>query len=321
MDKHAKVYIAGHTGLVGRALTRRLDAEGYTRVLRRPRAELDLCDQAATLAFFEAERPDYVVLAAARVGGIHANASYPAEFIYTNLAIQVNVLTAAHHCGVKRLLFFGSSCAYPKNAAQPMREEDLFTGPLEPTSAPYAVAKLAGIEMCAAYNRQFGTRFLSVIPATVYGPGERVDPMDAHVLPALLARFRKAKRGLDGGVPGNEQVIVWGTGSAQREFLFVEDLADASILLMRLGEAEFEALLQGPHGVLNMGGNEEVTIRDLAALIKEIAGYQGRMVFDTTRPDGAPRKQLDATRIARLGWRPKTSLAEGVRRTDRKSVV
>ena len=309
MDLEAKIYIAGHTGLVGRALQGRLETEGYANIVTRRHADLELCRQSAVGQFFAAEQPEYVFLAAARVGGINANSTYPAEFITTNLGIQVNVVAAAHTYGVKRLIFFGSNCAYPKAAPQPTREDHLLTAPLEPTSAPYAMAKLAGMQMCAAYNAQHGTRFLALIPPTVYGPHDNFDPLDSHVLPALIRRFREAKQ------RGDQTVTVWGTGSARREFLFADDLADVCWLLMRLPDAEFDNLLRAPLSALNVGGSEEIAIRDLAELIKDVVGYPGRIVFDSTRPDGAPRKLLDTSRLGRLGWRSKIALTEGIQRT------
>jgi len=313
MEKDARIYIAGHTGLVGAALDRGLRAEGYTRIVTRPRAELDLTRQDQVEAFFHAEQPEYVFLAAARVGGIQANAAYPAEFIHTNLAIQANVIHAAYRHGVKRLLFFGSSCAYPKHAAQPMREEYLLTGPLEPTSESYAMAKLAGISMCAAYNRQYGACFIPVIPATVYGPRDNFDLEAGHVLPALLRRFDAAKRGLAGAE--REAVAIWGTGAARREFLFVDDLVGACLRLMRLDEASLRELLQRPVPVINIGTGVDIAIRDLAQLIGQIVGYTGQIVFDTSKPDGAPRKQLDTAKLDRLGWHPAISLETGLQKT------
>jgi GDP-L-fucose synthase len=313
MEKQSKIYVAGHTGLVGSALGRRLEADGYGSVLTRTHAQLDLTDQGQVEAFFRSQAPEYVFLAAARVGGIHANATYPAEFIYTNLAIQTNVLHAAYRHRAKRVIFFGSSCAYPKQAPQPMREEYLHGGPLEPTSEPYGMAKLAGMSMCAAYNRQHGARFLPVIPATVYGPHDSFDPAGSHVLPALLRRFVEARRALARGE--TPEVVIWGTGQARREFLFVDDLAQACLMLMGLDEARFDTLLEPPLPVTNIGAGEDICIRDLATMIAGIVGYDGPITFDASKPDGAPRKQLDTSRLARLGWRPSTSLTDGLRRT------
>lgn len=310
METNASIYVAGHTGLVGSALVRNLHARGYTRIVTKSRAELDLTQQAHVEAFFRAERPAYVFLAAARVGGIRANAIYPAEFIQTNLAIQNNVIHAAHQFGAKRLLFFGSSCAYPKYAPQPMQEASLLTGPLEPTSEPYAMAKLAGISMCAAYNRQYGTRFISAIPATVYGPGDNFDLEAGHVLPALLRRFEAAKRGLSSE---SEGVAIWGTGAARREFLFVDDLVSACLMLMSLPEKQVDEVLREP--VVNIGAGADITIHDLAHLIGRVVGYSGRIIFDATKPDGAPRKQLDTAALGRLGWHSMTSLEKGIQIT------
>lgn len=309
MEKDARIYIAGHTGLVGSALERGLRAEGYTRIVTRPHAELDLTRQDQVEAFFRAEQPEHVFLAAARVGGIRANAAYPAEFIHTNLAIQSNVIHAAYRHGIKRLLFFGSSCAYPKHAAQPMREDSLLTGPLEPTSEPYAMAKLAGMSMCAAYNRQYGTRFVSVIPATIYGPRDNFDPEAAHVLPALLRRFHEARRANGDGV------TIWGTGMPRREFLFADDLVDACLFIMRLDDAQLQAALNRPAPVINIGAGSDIAVHDLAELIRQVVGYEGRIEFDTSKPDGAPRKQLDTTTLDQLGWRPTTPLEKGIRVT------
>ena len=313
MDRDSRIYIAGHTGLVGSALDARLRADGHTRILTRRHADLDLTRQSEVESFFEAERPEYVFLAAARVGGIGANAARPAEFIHANLAIQANALHAAYRFGVRRLLFFGSSCAYPRDAAQPLREDDLLTGPLEPTSEPYAMAKLAGISMCAAYNRQYGTRFIPVIPATVYGPGDNFDPETSHVLPALLGRFREAMRRTSRD--GHDAVTVWGTGAARREFLFVDDLTRACLFLMRLEEERLQVLLRMPVPVINIGTGGEIAIGELARLIGRIVGHEGRLAFDASRPDGAPRKRLDTARLDRMGWRPSVSLEEGIRKT------
>jgi GDP-L-fucose synthase len=295
--------------LVGSALERGLRAQNHTQIVTRSHAELDLMRQDQVDAFFRAEQPEYVFLAAARVGGIRANAAYPAEFIHTNLTMQSNVIHAAYRYGVKRLLFFGSSCAYPKHAAQPMREDALLTGPLEPTSEPYAMAKLAGISMCAAYNRQYGTRFVSVIPATIYGPHDNFDPEVAHVLPALLRRFHEARRA------NRDGVTIWGTGTPRREFLFVDDLVDACLFIMRLDEAQLQALLNRPVPVINIGAGSDIAVRDLAELIRRVVGYEGRIEFDTSKLDGTPRKQLDTTTLDHLGWRPATPLEKGIRVT------
>lgn len=301
-DKDARVFVAGHRGLAGSALVRRLESEGFRRLILRSRAELDLRDAAAVEAFFKAERPDHVFLAAAKVGGIHANSAYPADFISDNLRIQGNVIEAAHRHGVQRLLFLGSSCIYPRDCRQPMREDDLLTGPLEPTNAPYAVAKIAGISMCRAFNRQHGTSFLSVMPTNLYGPGDNFHPENSHVLSALLRRFTEAK------ASGAPEVVVWGTGTPLREFLHADDMADACVFLMGL---------EAPPDLVNIGSGEEVSIRRLAELLAEIVGYRGSLRFDATKPDGAPRKLLDLSKLKGLGWKGARSLKEGLREAPR----
>jgi GDP-L-fucose synthase len=298
MRADSLIYVAGHRGLVGSALVRRLRAEGCGRLVLRAHADLDLEDQAAVRAFFERERPEYVFLAAAKVGGILANASQPGDFIRSNLMVQGNVLEAAYRAGVRKLLFLGSSCIYPREAPQPIREEYLLTGPLEPTNAPYAVAKIAGITMCQAYNRQYGTNFISVMPTNLYGPGDNFEPQRAHVLPALLRRFHEAQRA------GAPTVTVWGTGTPRREFLHVDDLADACVFLM--------ARYDGSEPI-NVGCGTDVSIADLARLIAGVVGYEGEIAFDPSQPDGTPRKLLDASRLERLGWRARISLEAGVR--------
>lgn len=311
MDKHAKIYVAGHRGLVGSAIVRKLQAEGYTNLLCRTSDELDLRDQGAVAAFFRQEQPDYVLLAAAKVGGIVANNSYPAEFIYDNLQIQNNIIHQAWLTGVKRLLFLGSTCIYPKLAPQPMKEEYLLTGPLEPTNEPYAIAKIAGITMCRSYNRQYGTRFLAAMPTNLYGPFDNFDLTTSHVLPALLRKFHEAK------AAGEPSVTVWGTGSPYREFLHVADLADASLFLMNLPEEVYSSLLASfsSPALINVGTGEEVSIRELALLVKETVGFAGELVFDTTKPDGTPRKLSDVSRLHQLGWRHRISLKEGLETT------
>lgn len=304
--KRSRVYVAGDRGLLGSALVDRLRREGD--VVTASRAALDLRDPHATRAFFERERPDCVFLAAARVGGILANQAYPAEFIHANLAIQTSVLQAAYEVGVKRLFLFACGCVYPKHAPQPMKEEYLMTGPLEPTSEPYAVAKLAGVEMCAAYARQYGVRFWALIPASIYGPNDNFDPASSHVLAALVRKFHEATR-------TGEPVIVWGTGAPRREFLYVEDLVDACRFLMNLDDAAADAALGAPPTPLNVGTASDVTIKDLALRVKEVSGFRGAVEFDASKPDGAPRKLLDSSRLLALGWRPRTSLEEGLRRT------
>ena len=300
MDKTSKIFVAGHRGLVGSAILRRLQAEGYTNLVVRTRRELDLTNQAAVERFFAQEKPEYVFLAAAKVGGILANATYPADFIRDNLLIQTHVIDAAYRHGVRKLLFLGSSCIYPKYTPQPMKEEHLLTGPLEPTNEPYAVAKIAGIKMCQAYRRQYGFNAISLMPTNLYGPGDNFDLQTSHVLPALIRKFHEAKE------RGDRQVVVWGTGKPRREFLHVDDLADAAVFLMRHYDEE---------QIINVGVGEDISIADLAALIKRIVGYEGEIVYDTSKPDGTPRKLLDVSRLFALGWRPKISLEEGIRQT------
>ena len=311
MDTHAKIYVAGHRGLVGSALMRNLSEKGYENLLTRTHAELDLTDQAAVEAFLAAEKPDYVFLAAAKVGGIHANNEYPAEFIRDNLAIQTHIIHAAWKNQVKRLLFLGSSCIYPKLAPQPMKEEHLLTGPLEPTNRPYALAKIAGIEMCWSYNRQYGTQYLAVMPTNLYGPGDNYHPENSHVIPALIRKFHEAKLSR---VPS---VSVWGTGTPRREFMYSEDMADACIYLMNLPDAQFLPLLgqdrnDGLAPLVNIGVGHDLTIRELAETVKGVVGYQGEIVFDASKPDGTPRKLMDVGRLNAMGWRASTPMERGL---------
>lgn len=314
MHNNAKIYIAGHRGLAGSAIVRNLQAKGYTNLLMRTHVELDLTDQKATDAFFAEEQPDYVFLAAAKVGGILANNRYPAEFIRDNLAIQTNIIHAAYKNNVERLLFLGSSCIYPKLALQPMKEEYLLTGSLEPTNRPYALAKIAGIEMCWSYNRQYGTKYLAAMPTNLYGPGDNYDLNNSHVLPALIRKFHEAK------VNNQATVTVWGSGTPRREFLYSEDMADACIFLMNLQNERFDALLGGDEAatgvfmppLINIGVGEDVTIRELSELVGEVIAYPGDIAFDTSKPDGTPRKLLDVGRLALLGWRARTALKEGL---------
>ncbi|MFA5517487.1 MAG: GDP-L-fucose synthase [Desulfuromonadales bacterium] len=322
MDLNAKIFVAGHQGLVGSAIVRQLRSEGYTNLLLRSRSELDLTDQRAVAAFFAAEQPEYVFLAAAKVGGIHANNTYPAEFIHLNLVIQSNVIHQAYLNGAQRLLFLGSSCIYPKNAPQPMKEEHLLTGTLEPTNEPYAIAKIAGIKMCEAYNRQYGTQFVAVMPTNLYGPGDNFHPENSHVMPALIRRFHQAK---EANAP---EVVVWGTGTPRREFLFVDDMADGCVHVMNLDEQTLkEHLLSYPKPCfVNLGTGVDVTIRELAETVREVVGYKGELVFDATKPDGAPRKLQDVARMQALGWQARMPLREGVERTcrwflERKAVI
>lgn len=311
MDKNAKIYVAGHRGLVGSALVLQLQAMGYNNIVTRTHSELDLANQQAVRAFFESERPEYVMLAAAKVGGIHANNTYPAEFIYENLAIQTNVINESYLSGVKRLLFLGSSCIYPRDCPQPIKEEYLLTGTLEPTNRPYALAKIAGIEMCWSYNRQYGTQYLAAMPTNLYGPGDNYHPENSHVIPALIRRFHEAKQG---SLPS---VTIWGTGTPKREFCFSEDMADACIFLMNLPNNQYKPLLatdrnSGLPPVINIGVGNDVTIHELAMLIKNVVGYQGEILFDTTKLDGTPRKLLDISRLSALGWKPGTTLNDGL---------
>lgn len=316
MQRDSRVYIAGHRGLVGSAIHRALERSGYTGLLTRTHAELDLLDASAVEAFFASQQPEFVFLAAAKVGGILANNTYPADFIRDNLAIQSNVIEAARRSGVRRLLFLGSSCIYPKLCPQPIREEYLLTGPLEPTNRPYAIAKIAGIEMCWSYNRQYGTRYLAAMPTNLYGPGDNFDLANSHVLPALIRKTAEALR------TGESEVVVWGTGTPRRELLYSDDLAEACIFLMNLEEARYGSLLAEDFPpLINIGTGEDVTIRELAETVARALGFQGRLVFDTTKPDGTPRKLMDVSRLHALGWRHITSLEEGIRRTVETETV
>lgn len=296
----SRIYVAGHRGLVGSALVRALAARGYRNLVLRTHAELDLTDQLAVRSFFAEVRPDAVIMAAARVGGIHANDSRPAEFIRDNLLIQDNVIDSAYRSGVAKFVFLGSSCIYPKLAAQPIREDSLLTGPLEPTNEWYAIAKIAGVKMCQAFRRQYGFRAISLMPTNLYGPGDNFDLQNSHVLPALIRKIHEAK------ARGEPSVTVWGTGAPRREFLHVDDLAEAVLHLLHTYDEE---------GVVNIGWGEDVTIRDLAEIIVSVIGYRGRIVFDTTKPDGTPRKLLDVSRLTALGWRPRIALRAGIEGT------
>jgi GDP-L-fucose synthase len=302
MNEGGRIYVAGHQGLVGSAIVRRLRELGYTNLLLRTRTELDLCNQSAVEAFFAAERPEYVFLAAAKVGGILANSTYPADFLRDNLQIQVNVIESARRHGVAKLCFLGSSCIYPKLAPQPLREEYLLTGPLEPTNEWYAIAKLAGIKLCQAYSRQYGFSAISLLPTNLYGPGDNFSLQNSHVLPALIRRFHEARE------RGDAELVVWGTGTPRREFLHVDDLADACVFLMRNYAADEP---------INVGVGEDLSIAELAALVARVVGFQGRLAFDSAKPDGTPRKLLDTSRINDLGWRPRIPLEQGVAATYR----
>jgi len=313
MEKKCKIFVAGSNGLVGSAIVRRLKAGGYTNLLTPEIDELDLTDSRAVADFFAAEKPEYVILAAAKVGGIHANNTFPADFIHINLTIQNNVIHQAFLSGVNRLLFLGSSCIYPKLAPQPMREAHLLTGLLEPTNEPYAIAKIAGIKMCESYNRQYGTQFVAVMPTNLYGPGDNFHPENSHVLPALIRRFHEAK------CKGKSEVVVWGTGTPMRELLYVDDMADGSVFVMEMDDQKLaETLLSYPNPCfVNLGTGVDVTIRELAEAVKTIVGFDGELVFDSSKPDGTMRKLLDVSRMESLGWKSKVSLREGIERTYR----
>lgn len=307
MHRDARIYVAGHRGLVGSALVRQLKSNDYRDLIMRTHAELDLMDQRAVREFFEKERPDFVLLAAAKVGGILANNTYPADFIFNNLTIQANVIEESRRAGVKRLLFLGSSCIYPRDCPQPIKEEYLLTGPLEQTNRPYAVAKIAGIEMCWSYNRQYGTQYLAAMPTNLYGPGDNYDLQNSHVIPALLRKIHEAKE------KGDDRVVVWGTGTPRREFLYSDDMADACVYLMNLPDEAF-ARLVAPDvtPLINIGCGEDITIAELAETIKGVVGFKGDIVQDTTKPDGTPRKLLDVSKLFEQGWRPRMALREGL---------
>lgn len=300
MDKSARVFVAGHRGMVGSALVRRLQADGYTDILTRTHAELDLLDQAAVQRFFASEKVDVVLLAAARVGGILANATQPADFIYQNLAIETNVIHSAYQAGVTRLVFFGSSCIYPKACAQPIEEDYLLSSALESTNEPYAIAKIAGLKLCEAYNRQYGTKFVALMPTNLYGPNDNYDLRNSHVLPALIRKAHEAK------LHGDSVLTVWGTGTPRREFLHVDDLAAATAFVLERDVAD---------GLLNVGVGDDLSIREVAERVAEAVGFDGQIVFDTSKPDGTPRKLLDVSRLARMGWRAHIGLQEGIEAT------
>jgi GDP-L-fucose synthase len=306
MTQSNKIYVAGHRGMVGSAIVRVLKGQGHTNLVMRTHAELDLTDQQAVRYFFEAEKPDQVYLAAAKVGGIHANNTYPAEFIYQNLMVQTNVIDAAFRNGVQKLLFLGSSCIYPRLAPQPMSEDALLTGALEPTNEPYAIAKIAGIKLCETYNRQYAVDYRSVMPTNLYGPGDNYHPENSHVIPALIRRFHEAK------TSNTPSVSIWGSGTPRREFLYVDDMASASVHVMQLSKAEHEQHTQPMQSHINVGSGSDVTIADLALAIAQAVGYTGQIDFDATKPDGAPRKWMDSSRLNALGWQAKVSLIEGL---------
>lgn len=302
MEKNSRIYVAGHRGLVGSAIVRNLKENGYSNIVTRTRTELDLLDSQKVSEFFKKEKPEYIFLAAAKVGGIYANDVFPAEFIFENLQVQNNIIHNAYLNKAKKLLFLGSSCIYPRECPQPIKEEYLLTGPLEKTNEAYAVAKIAGIKMCQSYNKQYGTKFISVMPTNLYGINDNFDLESSHVLPALLRKFHDAK------LANAKEVVMWGTGSPMREFLFVDDLADACVFLMN-NYSEDE--------IVNIGTGEDITIKDLALMIKEIVGFEGKIINDTTKPDGTPRKLLDVSKLHDLGWKHKTPLKEGIEKTYR----
>lgn len=309
MDTNEKIYVAGHRGLVGTALMRQLEANNFTNIITRTHAELDLCNQSAVQNFFAAEKPEYVILAAAKVGGIHANNTYPAEFIYENMMVEANVVDASYKNNVARLLFLGSSCIYPKLAEQPMREDSLLTSELESTNEPYAVAKIAGIKLCESYNRQYGTDYRSVMPTNLYGPGDNFHPENSHVIPALMRRFHEAKQ------RGDAEVTVWGTGNAQREFLHVDDMAAASLFILQLDNETYRENTQETLSHINIGTGMDCSIAEMAETVKRVIGFKGKLIFDSSKPDGPPRKLLDVSRMQAMGWQSAISLEDGLAST------
>jgi GDP-L-fucose synthase len=309
LQKSDKIYVAGHRGLVGSAIVRQLEARGFTNLLMRTHEELDLTNQAQVQGFFQQEKPDYVILAAAKVGGIHANNTYPADFIYQNIMIETNVINSAYENKVKRLLFLGSTCIYPKAVRQPMREDALLTDVLEPTNEPYALAKIAGIKLCESYNRQHGTDFRSVMPTNLYGINDNFHPENSHVIPALMQRFHQAK------VNNDPEVVVWGTGNAMREFLYVDDMAQASLFVLELGKEAYKDNTQPMLSHINVGMGKDITIREMAEKMRQVVGYKGKLTFDTTKPDGTPRKVIDVSRLQNMGWKYNVDLEEGLKKT------
>jgi GDP-L-fucose synthase len=308
IDKKSKIYIAGHRGLAGSAIQRELQRQGYNSIVTRTHAELDLEDAVATQKFFDQEQPELVFLAAAKVGGIHANNTYPVDFLMGNLLIEANICRAAHRAKVKRLIFLGSSCIYPRECSQPIKEEYLLTGPLEATNRPYALAKIAGIEMCWSYNRQYGTKWLAAMPTNLYGPGDNYDLNSSHVVPALIHKMHDAK------VSGATEVVLWGSGTPRREFLYVDDLANALVFLATLDDKRYNALVEPSQcPLINVGTGKDITIRELAETIAGVTGYKGRFVQDTSKPDGTMRKVMDVSKIRNLGWKAKTSLTDGLK--------
>jgi len=304
-----KIYIAGHAGLVGSAIVRQLKKRGFNNLLMRKHSELDLTNQRVVENFFQQEKPDYVVLAAAKVGGIYANNSFPAEFIYQNIMIEANVIHSAYLTKVKRLLFLGSTCIYPRLIEQPMREDALLTGILEPTNEPYAIAKIAGIKLCESYNRQYGTDFRSVMPTNLYGINDNFHPTNSHVIPALMSRFHKAK------INCETKVEIWGSGNVLREFLFVDDMADASLFVLNLSKDLYQAGTKPMLSHINVGTGKDITIRDMAETMKKVVGFKGELIFDTSKPDGTHRKLIDVTRLSKMGWSYSTELKEGLEKT------
>jgi len=309
LQKEDKIYVAGHRGLVGSAIVRQLEARGLSNLLMRTHNELDLTNQMEVQTFFKQEKPDYVILAAAKVGGIHANNTYPADFIYQNMMIEANIINASYENNVKRLLFLGSTCIYPRSVEQPMREEALLTGVLEPTNEPYALAKIAGIKLCESYNRQHGTDFRSVMPTSLYGINDNFHPENSHVIPALMQRFHKAK------LNNSAEVLVWGTGKAMREFLYVDDMAEASIFVLELDKQTYRDNTKAMLSHINIGTGVDITTRELAETMKQVVGFEGRLVFDTEKPDGAPRKLIDTSRLSNMGWKYSVDLKSGLEKT------
>ena len=309
MDLNYKIYIAGHRGLVGSAIVRQLEKRGFTNLLMRTHKELNLTNQAQVQSFFQQEKPDYVILAAAKVGGIHANNTYPADFIYQNMMIEVNVINSAYESKVKRLLFLGSTCIYPKAVEQPMREDALLTDVLEPTNEPYALAKIAGIKLCESYNRQHGTDFRSVMPTNLYGINDNFHLENSHVIPALMRRFHEAK------INNGSEVVVWGTGNALREFLYVDDMAEASLFVLESDKQTYQDNTKPMLSHINVGTGKEVTIKEMAETMKQVVGYKGQLAFDGTKPEGPPRKVIDVTRLENMGWRYGVDLKDGLSKT------
>ena len=309
MNQNDKIYIAGHKGLVGSAIVRQLDKLGFSNLLMRTHKELDLTNQAQVQNFFKREKPDYVILAAAKVGGIHANNTYPADFIYQNMMIETNIINSSYENKIKRLLFLGSTCIYPKAADTPIREDALLTGVLEPTNEPYALAKIAGIKICESYNRQYGTDFRSIMPTNLYGINDNFHPENSHVVPALIRRFHEAK------VNNSREVVVWGTGNAMREFLYVDDMADASLFIIGLDKKAYQVNTKPMLSHINVGSGKDVSIREVAHTIKDLVGFNGKIIFDSTKPDGAPRKLIDTSRLSNMGWKYTTDLKDGLEKT------